>query len=194
MKPPPSAALPFLIRRDHEVVSGEDVTSTEETHYGLLRLYNDELLVQWRTSREINRYGEEVRTDHEFEPIREVTIPVGGIAGAVVRRKWHRGWRRRVFVLTAADLRTFDDLTGKEGVPGLVMKHPAELVLELRKSDVDRAREFASKLALAVSEEMLRALREDEHDAWTPESLPTNHHDEEMPPEQVRTRSGSRER
>jgi hypothetical protein len=136
--------------------------STEETHYGLLRLYNEELFVQWRTSREITRYGEEtLRTDHELEPVREVTIPVGGLAGAVVRRMWHRGWRRNVLVLTAADLRAFDDLTGKDGVPGLLMKHPAELVLELRKSDVDRARTFTSQLSVAVSEAMLRSFEAD---------------------------------
>lgn len=171
-----SAALPFVLRREHGVVSGREVTSTREELYGLLRLEGERLFVQWRTAREVSRVGREIRTDRELAPIREVAIPLSGLAGARVRWAWRR-WRPvQVLVLTAADLRAFDVLTGEAGTPGLVLEHPAELVLELRRTDGALAREFASELRLAVSEEMLRLLEE------VPQpQVPTGHAALELP-------------
>lgn len=156
-----SAALPFVLRRTHDVVSGSGVTSTREELHGLLRLDGEQLLVQWRTTREISRVGHEIRTDRELAPIHEVSIPLSGMASARVRRVWRGWWRKEVLILTAADLRAFDVLTGEADAPGLLLEHPAELVLELRRSDGMLAREFASELTLAVSEAMLRAIGEE---------------------------------
>jgi hypothetical protein len=163
MNEPRSAALPFTIRREHGVVGRREVTSTEETLYGLLRIHGDQLAVQWRTSRQISRVGREIRTDREMDPVEEIALPVSGLARVEIRRKWLRWWFRPVLILTAADLRTFDQLGSAEDGPSFVLEHPAELQLELRSDDVERATFFASKLALAISEEMLREL--DAHDA-----------------------------
>jgi hypothetical protein len=59
------AALPFFLRRSREVVSAEEITSTAERIDGLLRLDGEQLIVQWRVAREIDRVGQEIRTDHE---------------------------------------------------------------------------------------------------------------------------------
>ena len=153
-----SASLPFVIRRSQDVVGLVEITSTREELHGLLRLEGDRLQVQWRSSREISRVGLEIRTDRDLAPVRDVAIPLAGIAGAHVRRVW-RGWRRRdVLVLTAADLRAFEELTGTAEVSGLVLEHPAELLLELRSVDGEAARAFASELSLALAEDMLRQL------------------------------------
>ena len=158
-----AAALPFALRREDGVIDEQGITSTREELHGLLRLVGDQLTVQWRTTREISRVGPEIRTDREMEPIREVAIPLSGLASAQLRRVWRR-WRRvDVLVLTAADLRAFDGLTEEDGVPGLVREHPAEVVLELRRADADLAREFVSELRLALAEHLLRLL--DEGDA-----------------------------
>jgi hypothetical protein len=70
-----AAALPFVLRRSHDVV-GWEVTSTKETIHGLLRLDGDVLHIQWRVARSTDHVGTTIRTDHEVEPVREVTIPL----------------------------------------------------------------------------------------------------------------------
>lgn len=155
-----TAALPFVLRREHGVVSGGQVTSTRDELHGLLHLDGQRLLVQWRTSREVSHVGREIRTDRELAPIREVSIPLDGIAEAGVRRVWRRWWFADVLVITAADLRAFEGLAGDHDAPGLVLEHPAEVVLELRRTDREQARNFASELRLAVSEHRLALLEE----------------------------------
>jgi len=153
-----SASLPFVIRREHGVVGNHEITSTREELHGLLRLDGDRLLIQWRSTREVSRVGREIRTDRDLAPIRDVALPLTGIAGAHIRHVW-RGWRRRaVLVLTAADLRAFEELTGSADAPGLVLEHPAELLLELRPVDDAPARSFVSELSLALAEDVLRQL------------------------------------
>lgn len=151
MPEPRSAALPFLLRRSHDVV-GKEITSTTETVHGLLRLDGETLTIQWRVARETDRVGSEIRTDHEVDPVREMAIPVGSIAGAAVRQ---RGWvfGRRRLVLTAANLRAFEPVAG---AAGLGLNHPAELVLDLRRGDREAALEFVSELELAVADNALR--------------------------------------
>lgn len=162
-----TAALPFVLRRTHDVVSGREVTSTREQLHGLLHLDGEKLVIQWRTTREISHVGREIRTDRELAPIREVAVPLSGLSGARVRRIW-RHWRFvEVLVLTASDLRAFDVLTGDSEVPGLVLEHPAEIVLEVRRSDRPLVREFVSELRLAISEQLLASYELDapEHPA-----------------------------
>ncbi len=146
---PHTAALPFTLRRSSDVITGSAITSTTETVHGLLRLEGDRLVVQWRAARKIDHFGGEIRTDEELDAVREVEIPLEAVAGAGVRRRWW-GWPAAPrLVLTAADLRAFDILTGPEG---LRLSHPAELVLRLRRGDRLAAEEFTAELTLCLAQ------------------------------------------
>lgn len=164
---PWSAALPFYLRRSHDVVGSVEITSTTERIHGLLKLEDERLVVQWRLARETERYGTEIRTDHELEPVREIVLPLAALAGAEVRAD---GWRRLLgpqVVLTAADLRAFESIAG---AAGLRMSHPATLVLRVKRSECLAAREFAAELNLALAETALqRAEAPDALPAPTPE-------------------------
>jgi hypothetical protein len=154
-----SAALPFTLRRGHDVVGLTEITSTTETVHGLLYLDGERLIVQWRMARSTERVGSEIRTDRELGPVREIVVPLAGVASAEVRRFWFRWPPGSYIVLTAADLRAFEEIAG-EG--GLRMDHPAELVLHIRRADRLAAREFAGELGLAVAERALRRATEQE--------------------------------
>ena len=147
-----SATLPFILRRSHDVV-GLEITSTSETIHGLLRLDGDTVHIQWRVARSTDRVGRQIRTDHEVEPVREVSIPLSSIAGASIRWRWT--WPPgQYLVLTAADLRAFEEVVG---AAGLSLKHPAELALPLRGADRSLGSEFAGELELALAERALAA-------------------------------------
>jgi hypothetical protein len=140
------------------VISGKEITSTVETIHGLLRVDGDALVLQWRVQRQTDRVGAEIRSDRELEPVREATIPVASVSGAVVRwPRWRPGRAGRL-VLTAADLRAFEGLTGPGG---LELAHPAQLVLEVRKEDKDAARELATQVELAIGDHALRVAEGD---------------------------------
>ena len=156
---PHSAALPFSLRRKHEVVGVREYTSTTETVHGLLRLDGERLVIQWRLTRATDRVGFEIRTDREVEPVRETVVPLSSLAGAAVRRQW---WRRLLgpqLVLTAADLRAF---AGVADDAVLRLEHPARLVLNLRRADETAAAEFAAEVELAIAEQALSAAEERE--------------------------------
>jgi hypothetical protein len=149
---PHSAALPFVLHRKHDVV-GREITSTRETVHGLLRLDGDRVHVQWRVARSTDRVGMEIRTDREVEPVREAVIPLSAVAGASVRWRWR--WPPGPYlVLTAADLRAFEEVAG---AAGLSLDHPAELALRLRGADRALGSEFAGELELALAERALAA-------------------------------------
>lgn len=149
---PHSAAVPFVIHRKHDVV-GFEITSTKETVHGLLRLDGDELHIQWRVARKTERVGWQIRTDTEVEPVREVTVPLSAVGGATVRRRWR--WPPVIYlVLTAADLRAFEEVAG---AAGLSLDHPAELALRLRGADLELGHEFVGELELALAERALAA-------------------------------------
>ncbi|MEZ4703048.1 MAG: hypothetical protein R2834_22140 [Rhodothermales bacterium] len=132
--------------------------STKEQLHGLLHLRGDKIVVQWRTSREVSYVGREIRTDRELEPLREVEVPLTGLATARRKRIWRKGLPATAILLTAADLRAFEPLTDEQGVPGLVLEHPAEIVLQVRRSDRKLLKIFISELNLAISEQALLAL------------------------------------
>lgn len=146
-----TAAVPFLITRSHDVVSGPEVTSTVERSHGLLHLDGARLTAQWSTSREVTKVGREIRTDSDRGVLHEVHIPLAGLDGAVVR--WAFPWRWQL-VLRASDLRSFDEFAGRTG---LRLLHPAEAVLGLRWRDRAVAREFVSELNLALADVALKA-------------------------------------
>jgi hypothetical protein len=158
----PTAALPFRFRRGGHVVSAGEVTSTEETVHGLLRLEGERLVIQWRTARKTEHVGREIRVDQELEPVRELAIPLSALASARVRRFWLRWPPGLYLVLTASDLRAFEAVAG-EG--GLRLRHPAELVIRVGRASRVAAQEFASELELAVADRQLRAAEQSHHRA-----------------------------
>lgn len=147
-----SAALPFLIKRATDVITGGSVTTTRETVHGLLRLDGDRLIIQWRVGRKTEHLGSEIRTDKEVEPVREIVVPLDQLAGSVVRKRWTDFFLGPRLTLTAADLGAFERLAGGQG---LSLDHPAELVLRLRRSDRLAAEEFSAELELALAERVL---------------------------------------
>jgi hypothetical protein len=149
-----AAAVPFLIRRVHSAIRGPEITATREDFHGLLRLSGEQLVFQWSTAREVSRVGREVLVARDLGPVQEVSLPVGGLAGAQVRWRflpWPPRWQ---LVLRAADLQAFRALAGEAA---LLLEHPAELVLDLRRSDRAIAREFAAELDFALAEASLQA-------------------------------------
>ncbi|HSW28501.1 MAG TPA: hypothetical protein VLH75_03310 [Longimicrobiales bacterium] len=144
------ASVPFHLRRGQDEFRGGSVTSTTEVVHGLLRLDGDRLVVQWRLARRTEHMGAmDVRSDEELEAVRELVVPLAGVAGAAVRRRRWAPWKGPSLVLRAADLRAFEEVAG-EG--GLKLDHPAELLLGLRRADVLLAEEFAAEVVLAVAE------------------------------------------
>lgn len=123
-------ALPFTLRRNTDVVGSKEITSTHETVHGLVRFDGQQLVIQWRTSRAIDRVGATIRTDREVEAVREVTLPVSALASAEVRWSWRRWPPGYYLVLTATDLLGFESLAGKEG---LELKHPAQLEIRIKR-------------------------------------------------------------
>lgn len=163
MTTPNVIALPFTLKRTKDVFGAAEYASTTETVHGLLRLQGDDLVIQWRVHRSTDRYGTEVRSDMEVEPVREVTVPLIRIANASVRRLW---WERNPrLVLTAADLTAFEELAG---AGGLSLAHPAELVLNVRREDRLRAREFAADVELASGDLAMQLEDDDEAERLTP--------------------------
>jgi hypothetical protein len=149
-----TSAVPFLIRRMHSAIRGPEITATREEFHGLLRLAGGQLVFQWSTAREVSRAGREILVARDLGPVQEVSLPVTGLAGAQVRWRllpWPPRWQ---LVLRAADLQAFRALAGEAA---LLLEHPAELVLDLRRSDRAIAREFAAELDFALAEASLQA-------------------------------------
>ena len=170
---PHSAALPFVLRRSSDIVGGLEITSTRETIHGLLRLDGDRLHIQWRVARSTDHVGMEIRTDKQVEPVREVVLPLSAVAGAAVRWRWR--WPPGAYlVLTAADLRAFEEVAG---VAGLSLDHPAELELRLRGEDRAAGNEFVGELELALAERELAAAEGTTLLSAQPRILLTRHDD-----------------
>jgi len=151
-----SAALPFFLKRSEDVIAGGSFISTHETVHGLLRLEGEQLVVQWRTARNTDHVGSEIRTDREVTPVREVVIPLAALGGSRVRDSWWP-WSAGRIVLTAADLRAFEAVAGETG---LRLEHPAELVFRVRRADLDLAREFVGEVDMALADRALQAAQE----------------------------------
>ena len=150
---PEGAAVPFSLRRSHEVVAGLEVTSTTETIDGLLRLEPTQLVIQWRIHRATDLVGMEIRTDQEVEPVQETSIALAGLSGAEVTGTWWAFGRRPRLILRAADLKAFEPLAGPMG---LALTHPARLEVRIQPNDADAARGFAADLGLAIGDRALR--------------------------------------
>lgn len=149
-----SSTVPFIIRRDHSVIRGPEITATREASHGLLRIDGRRLVAQWSTVREVSRVGSTIRVDREVGPVRDVSLSLRGLAGARVRWRlfpWPPRWQ---LLLQASDLEAFRGLADEAGLP---LEHPTELVLDLRRTDRGLARQFAADLDLALAEDALEA-------------------------------------
>ena len=154
---PHSASLPFTLKRKQEVFGLSSMTSTTELIHGLLRLDGDRVVIQWRLGRKTEYLGGEIRTNQEYEAVREVVIPLEAISGATVRRRWWELFRAPKLVLTGADLQAFEEVAGEDG---LRSEHPAKLIVKVRRRDRMLADEFAAELVLAVAERSLERYQE----------------------------------
>lgn len=144
------AAVPFTLRRSTDLwTSGGEYESTTQTAHGLVRLEPDRLVLQWRVAVETQLLdGSGYATREEIEPVQEMAIPLASVAGAVVpQRRWWQFTGPRL-VLTATDLLAFEKIAGQQG---LKLKHPAKLVLRIKRSDRLIASEFAAELALTLA-------------------------------------------
>lgn len=143
------SAVPFTLKRSSDLyTSGGGYESTTETAHGLVRLEADRLVIQWRLAVVTESMeGSGYETHEEIEPVSEVVIPLAKVAGAFVpKRKWWRLTGPKL-IIAAADLLAFEKIAGQEG---LKLKHPAKLILRIKRSDRLIAEEFAAELALAV--------------------------------------------
>jgi hypothetical protein len=153
---PGIVAFPFSYRRSSDVMKGMEYVTTRETVHGLLRFSPGGLVMQWRMTRSREVVGAEIRTDRSIEQVREVAVPADSLAGARVRWLWWRWPPGRYLVVTAADLRAFEEIAGSSG---LQLDHPAELALPVGRGELLAARAFAGEIELAAAD---RALREAE--------------------------------
>ena len=146
---PSFAAVPFTLKRSSDLWDAKGgYESRTETAHGLVRLEADRLVVQWRLAVQTEVYGETYETREEIEPVKEIVIPLDKVAGAVVpvRRWWNVTGPK--LVVAASDLLAFEKIAGQQG---LKLKHPAKLVLRIKRADQLIAEEFAAELALAVA-------------------------------------------
>ncbi len=142
-------AVPFTLKRSSDLWDAGSYTTKRETAHGLLRLELERLVIQWRLA---------VRTESleraswtakdEIGPVRETAVPLADVAGAAVPRSRWGFLKGPRLVVTAADLVAFDEIAGGHG---LKLKHPAKLVLRIRRADRLLAEEFAAELVLAVA-------------------------------------------
>ena len=143
------SAVPFTLKRSSDLWDADGgYESTTETAHGLVRLEADQLVVQWRLAVQTEKMGDTWETNETIEPVREIVIPLAKVAGVAVppRRWWHIAAPR--LVIAASDLLAFEKIAGEQG---LKLKHPAKLVLRVKRADRLIAEEFAAELSLAVA-------------------------------------------
>ena len=146
---PGFAAVPFTLKRSSDLWDAKKgYESRTETAHGLVRLEADRLVFQWRLAVQTEVYGATYETREEIEPVKEIVIPLDNVAGAVVppRRWWDPTGPK--LVITASDLLAFEKIAGQQG---LKLKHPAKLVLQVKRTDRLIAEEFAAELALVAA-------------------------------------------
>ncbi len=143
------SAVPFTVKRSSDLWDSKGYTTKTETAHGLVRLEADRLVIQWRLAvRTQSMGGSSWSTNDEIEPVRQIDVPLRDVAGAtVVRSRWGV-LRAPRLTISAADLVAFDDIAGRQG---LKLKHPARLVLRIKRADRLAAEEFAAEVALAVA-------------------------------------------
>ena len=143
------SAVPFTVKRSSDLWDSKGYTTKTETAHGLVRLEADRLVIQWRLAvRTQSMGGSSWSTNDEIEPVRQIDVPLRDVAGATVARSRWGVLRAPRLTIAAADLVAFDDIAGGQG---LKLKHPARLVLRIKRADRLAAEEFAAEVALAVA-------------------------------------------
>ena len=150
---PRATTLPFQIARSDDAIEGGTVTTTAETVHGLLSLKDSLLTVEWRLERTVSTVGRVIREDRELEGVRHVTVPITGLASAVLRAKWWPWSKASRLVITAADLRSFESISGPDG---LRLAHPAQLILDIRPADRTAAEEFVADVEMALADQAMK--------------------------------------
>jgi hypothetical protein len=108
---------------------------------GILRLENDALVIECRTST-LN-----LRTlETESGDVTEVRIPLDLIEGIEMGRRWPWGARLRILTRTLSALKDVPHAAGNE------------LVVRVRRSDFQRARSFCVSTTLELSNREIRRL------------------------------------
>lgn len=144
------ATVPFHLRKSSDVYSSTSITTTTERIHGLLRLDGDQVIIQWRLSRQTDHLGAaSMHSTEELEAVQEVVLAVSSVSAAVVKRSRWNPWGGGRLVMRAADLRAFEGVAGQGGMK---LQHPAEIVLRLRREDLLAAEEFAAELTLCLAE------------------------------------------
>ena len=162
-------ALPFVFTQQSNSINTNNVVYTRDSIYGLLRLVNTHLHVQWRLTRKVDQYGAVVNSDSERFPMREHAIPIQKLSEVRVGRSWSVIPPRRSLIIFASDLSVFDPLTGDGDLPGLALSHPAELKISVRRQDHQVLDDFARYLRAAISEQVLELLEKDMKKLESPE-------------------------
>lgn len=143
------SAVPFTLKRSSDLWDAKGYTATTETAHGLVRLEADRLVFQWRLAvRTESMTGASWSSKDEIAPVRHIEVPIEKVAGATVPRSRWGALRGPRLVIAAADLVAFDEIAGEQG---LRLKHPAQLVLRIRRTDRLVAEEFAAEVTLAVA-------------------------------------------
>ena len=161
-------SLPFVINQQTSNInnytnqdSNHSVVYTKDRIQGLLRLEKNQLQIQWRFTRNVHRYGVEVSLDSEQFPMREHVVPISKLSEVRIRKRLLHIPPQSMLVLVSSDLQAFDPLTDNGEVPGLVLSHPAELIVTVRWTDRQLLEEFVSQLRVAISEQVLDSLEDD---------------------------------
>ena len=147
---PNFGAVPFTLKRSSDLWDAKGgYESRTEIANGLVRLEADRMVIQWRLAVHTEVMGAaKYETREEFEPVKEIVIPLEEVAGAVVPERPWWSLAGPKLVITASDLLAFEKIAGQQG---LKLKHPAKLVLRISRGDRLIAEEFAAELALAVA-------------------------------------------
>ena len=154
-------ALPFVFTQLSNSIKTNDVIYTRDSTQGLLRLEGTHLYVQWRMTRKVHRYGVTVSSDSEQFPMREHAIPIHKLSEVRVVRTRFMIPPRRTLVIFASDMKVFDPLTGDGDIPGLLLDHPAELKISVRRQDHQVLEDFANHLRTVISEQVLALMEKD---------------------------------
>lgn len=152
-------SLPFVFSRMTSTMETNNVVYMRDNVQGLLRIEGKQLHVQWRLTRSVDHYGVQVSSDSDRYPLREHAIPVSKLSEVRVRKSRFRIPFQRVLIIVSSDMQAFDPLTSDGDLPGLILAHPAELKIQVRRQDYTLMDDFASHLKTVISEQFLESMQ-----------------------------------
>ena len=135
--------VPFTLKRQEVTSATVRYEQVDTVVRGLLRLDDDELVVQWCEEETVTRMDWGYSREKSESEVREKRVPLAALRSAQLRRRW---WLFTDLALAAADLRAF------EGVPG---GRGSELVVRIARADRSAAADLASSIELALAHRLL---------------------------------------